>query len=107
MTLDLEFILLVSVLFTVVSCEISDYRKCPSLSVALVQSFILSAILNLVFVSADQRICFYVCSAIIYIGMGYLYVNIQDAMTKLFKKFYVLDIGIFQAATAMAIYKYV
>lgn len=107
MTLDLEFLLLASVLFTIVSCEMTDFRKCPSITVALVQSFILSAILNLAFVSADQRICFYVCSAIIYIGTAYLYVNIHDCMTKLFEKFYVLDIGIFQAAVAMAIYKYV
>lgn len=107
MTLETEYFIWMAVIVVVIGCELSGFRSNPKISIALAISFLLSLCYVPAFNTQSQEMIFYVASALLNIGLFYLYAYLCDDMPSHYKKFYVLDIGLFQGATALAIYKFI
>lgn len=107
MTLETEYFMWMAIIITVIGCELTDFRNNPKLSTALVSSFLLTLSYAPAYINEMQQMVFYCVSAILNIALFYLYAYWCDEMPSHYKKLYVLDIGILQGATALAIYKFV
>lgn len=107
MTLETEYFMWMAIIITVIGCELTDFRYNPKLSTALITSFLLTLCYVPAYTNDMQQMVFYCASAILNIALFYLYAHWCDLMPSHYKKLYVLDIGIIQGATALAIYKFV
>lgn len=107
MTLETEYFIWMAIVVTVIGCELSNFRNDPKISIALVSSFLLTLCYVPAYTTEMQQMVFYCASAILNIVLFYLYAYWCDDMPSHYKKLYVLDIGILQGATALAIYKFV
>ncbi|AXG66911.1 hypothetical protein HOU08_gp185 [Dickeya phage vB_DsoM_JA29] len=107
MTLETEYFIWMAVIVSVIGCELTDFRTTPKISTALVTSFLLTLCYVPAYTTETQQMTFYFVSVLLNILLFYMYAYLCDDMPSHYKKFYVLDIGLFQGATALAIYKFV
>lgn len=107
MTLDCELLMWFSILFTVISTELTRVHESKHGIIALVQSFVLGFFLSFVFITSIQIQTFILASTFIFCIMFLIYSIIKDDLSFTFKRFFIVDVGIFQGVCAVLVYKFV
>lgn len=110
MTLEQEILVWIPMMFSILVIELTGlYNRSDFWQgfIGIVSMLILSFVLAFVFITSRQIATYAISYTFILSTMSLVYGYTKNSMTLVFRKLFILDIGIFQGTAALLVYKFV